>query len=72
MYDMNSQYPNAMLQTLPVGDTLRMMSVSKDNLKDCFGIVLAEIHSPKMEDLIIPILPRILPNGQIKIPHNTT
>lgn len=71
MYDMNSQYPNAMLQDLPVGDSLRIMSVSKDKLKDCFGIVLADIHSPKMEDLRIPILPRRLPNGQIEIPHNS-
>ena len=32
IYDMNSQYPNAMLQYLPVGDNLRLMSISKDNL----------------------------------------
>jgi hypothetical protein len=61
---MNSQYPNAMLIILPVGDNLRLMSVSKDKLKDCFGIVYAEIKSPKMEDLRIAILPRRLPNGK--------
>lgn len=47
------------------------MSVSNNNLKDCFGIVLADIHSPKMEDLRIPILFRRLPNSNIDIPHNT-
>lgn len=41
IYDMNSQYPNAMLLNLPVGDKLRLMSISKDKLKDCFGIVYA-------------------------------
>ena len=71
IYDMNSQYPNAMLLNLPVGDNLRLMSISTDKLKDCFGIVYAEIQSPKMEDLRIPILPRRLPNGQIEIPHNS-
>jgi hypothetical protein len=71
IYDMNSQYPNAMLQDLPVGDTLRLMTVSKDKLKDCFGIVYAEIHSPKMEVLRVPLLPRKLANGQIEIPHNS-
>lgn len=70
-YDMNSQYPNAMLLNLPVGDRLRLMSISKDKLKDCFGIVYAEIQSPKMEDLRIPILPRRFPNGKIELPHNS-
>jgi hypothetical protein len=68
---MNSQYTNAMLLNLPVADNLRLMSISKDKLKDCFGIVYAEIQSPKMEDLRIHILSRRLPNGQIEIPHNS-
>jgi DNA polymerase type B, organellar and viral len=71
IYDMNSQYPNAMLQNLPVGDNLKLMSISKDKLKDCFGIVYAEVQSPKMVDLRVPILPRRFPNGQIEIPHNS-
>lgn len=68
---MNSQYPNAVLQDLPVGDNLRLMTVSKDKLKDCSGIVYAEIQSPKMEVLRIPLLPRKLPNGGIETPHNS-
>jgi hypothetical protein len=71
IYDMNSQYPNAMLKNLPVGDKLRLMSISKDNLKDCFGLVYAEIQSPKKDELRVAILPRRLPNGQIEIPHNS-
>jgi len=71
IYDMNSQYPNAMLLNLPVGDNLRLMSISKDKLKDCFGIVYAEIQSPKWVDLRIPLLPRRFPNGKIEIPHNS-
>jgi hypothetical protein len=42
-YDLNSQYPNAMLLNLQVGvgDKLRLISLSTDKLKDCFGIVYA-------------------------------
>jgi hypothetical protein len=58
-----------MLLILPVGENLRLISISKDKLKDCFGIVYAKIQSPKKEDLIIPRLPLILQNLRVKLKY---
>jgi hypothetical protein len=68
-YDINSQYPAAMCEELPVGNKCTLMSVN--NLNNCFGIVYADIQSPSVEKLRIPILPRKLDNGIIDTPHNS-
>ena len=69
---MNSQYPNAMLQILPVVYNLRLMSISKDNLKLFRNSICGNSKSKNgnFKSYYI-ILPRRFPNGQIEIPHNS-
>ena len=68
-YDMNSQYPAAMCQELPVGDIAKLMTVN--DINSCFGIIYADIISPTVEELRVPILPRRLTNGIVDVPHNS-
>ena len=52
-YDMNSQYPFAMLNDLPVGNP----TLSNDtNLNNYFGFVYGEITAPSYEKLRIPYI----------------
>jgi len=52
-YDMNSQYPFAMLNDLPVGNP----TLSNDtNLNNYFGFVYGEITAPSYERLRIPYI----------------
>lgn len=67
-FDMNSQYPTAMCEDLPVGSVAKIMSV--DNINSCFGIIYADIVSPTIEELRVPLLPRKLASGEIDVPHN--
>jgi len=68
-YDMNSQYPAAMCQDMTVGNIATMKTI--DKIDDCFGIIYADIVSPTIEELRVPILPRKLPSGLVDIPHNS-
>lgn len=67
-YDMTSQYPTAMCEMLPVGNVAKIKSV--DNIDSCFGIIYADIVSPTIEELRVPLIPRKLPSGEIDVPHN--
>ena len=68
-YNMNSQYPSAMIEDMLVGNTAIMKTVN--NIDDCFGIIYADIVSPSIEDLRVPILPRKIASGLVDIPHKT-
>jgi hypothetical protein len=52
-YDMNSQYPKAMLEDMPVGSPV--LSLEKD-LSKIFGFVYGEITAPNEEILQIPFI----------------
>ena len=52
-YDMNSQYPNAMLNDMPVGNPT--LSTDK-NLENYFGFVYGEITAPDLNRLRIPYI----------------
>jgi len=67
-YDMNSQYPTAMTGYLPVGNEVKLMSVK--SIDSCFGIIFADIISPSIEELRVPILPRRVDNSTVDLPHN--
>ena len=63
VYDVNSHYPNAMLEDIPVGNPV--LSISKD-LYSYFGFVYAEIIPPKNLDFyFIPLRDE---NGKIITP----
>lgn len=53
-YDVNSHYPNAMLQPMPGG--LPRIS-SETNLENIFGFVEAIVEAPTERELKVPILP---------------
>jgi DNA polymerase type B, organellar and viral len=52
-YDMNSQYPNAMLEDMPIGNPI--FTTEKD-LDKIFGFVYGTIKAPSEEILRIPII----------------
>lgn len=58
LYDMNSQYPYAMLNDMPVGNPVffegNILDFEKDPQKRPFGIFNVEIEAPK--DLKMPLL----------------
>ena len=65
LYDMNSQYPAAMLNDMPVGDPV----ISNDtNLENYFGFCYANIIPPKNLDVLI--IPHRKENGEIEQPSN--
>lgn len=64
VYDVNSHYPNAMLEDIPVGNPV--LSTSKD-LNSYFGFVYAEIIPPK--NLDIYFIPLRDENGIIITPN---
>lgn len=63
-YDMNSQYPSAMLNDMPVGDPI----LSTDtNLNSYFGFCYAKIIPPK--DLDILVIPHKNDQGEVYYPN---
>lgn len=52
-YDLNSQYPTAMLKDMPIGDPI--LSFEKD-LNKIFGFVYGEITCPSEEILKVPFI----------------
>jgi hypothetical protein len=62
-YDMNSQYPSAMLNDMPVGDPI----LSTDtNLNSYFGFCYAKIIPPKNLDILL--IPHKNDKGEIYLP----
>jgi len=53
LYDMNSQYPAAMLKDMPVGDPI--LSLEKD-INKIFGFVFGEITCPDENSLQVPFI----------------
>ena len=53
LYDINSQYPKAMLNDMPIGDPV--YSLEKD-LKKIFGFVFGEITCPNEQELQVPFI----------------
>ena len=53
LYDMNSQYPTAMLQDMPVGDPILSL---ENNLDKIFGFVYGEITAPDEDYLKVPFI----------------
>jgi hypothetical protein len=70
-YDMNSQYPKAMLNDMPIGEPV--LSLEKD-LNKIFGFVYAEITCPNESELQVPFIQakdsvfsfNICPRGKFK------
>jgi hypothetical protein len=52
-YDVNSQYPNAMLMDMPVGNPI--ITQEKD-LNKLFGFTYGKVIPPTKEDLRVPLL----------------
>ncbi len=53
LYDINAQYPTAMLQDMPVGDPVLSLETNLDKI---FGFVYAEITAPEAETLRVPFI----------------
>ncbi len=66
-YDVNSHYPNAMLNPMPGGKP--RISSEKD-LDKIFGFVEAKVMAPSKEELRVPILP-VKINGKTVLFRNT-
>jgi len=67
LYDINSQYPSAMLKDMPVGDPI--LSLEK-NLNNIFGFVYGEISSPDEQTLQVPFIQHRNPfNNLISCPR---
>ena len=54
LYDMNSQYPAAMKNPIPIG---KPVFTNESNLYNIFGFVFANVVAPSKEELRVPILP---------------
>ena len=52
-YDINSQYPTAMLNDMPVGDPILSL---ENNLENIFGFVYGEITCPDENSLQVPFI----------------
>jgi hypothetical protein len=52
-YDMNSQYPSAMLQDMPISDPILSLENKLDNI---FGFVYGEIYCPDENLLQVPFI----------------
>jgi len=66
---MNTQYPTPMTGELPVGNEVKLMTVK--SIDSCFGIIFADIITPTIEELRLPIFPRRVDNSTLDLPHNT-
>jgi len=64
-YDMNSQYPFAMLKDMPLGNPIFSTEKILDNV---FGFVYGKINPPK-EDILKNLTIEHLVNGQIILPR---
>nr|QWO71441.1 DNA polymerase [Termitomyces titanicus] len=64
IYDVNSHYPSAMLNSMPIGNPI--LSNSK-NLNSYFGFVYAQIIPPK--DLDVYFIPKRNKDGRIGMPN---
>jgi hypothetical protein len=53
LYDMNSQYPKAMLNDMPVGSPILSLET---NLNNIFGFVFGEITCPNENELQVPFI----------------
>jgi len=53
IYDMNSQYPNAMLQEMPIGNPI---FTTEKNIDNIFGFVYGKITAPSEEILRVPFI----------------
>ncbi len=53
LYDINSQYPTAMLQDMPVGDPVLSLETNLDKI---FGFVYGEIYCPNEQTLQVPFI----------------
>jgi hypothetical protein len=68
-YDMNSQYPYAMLQDMPIGNPT---FTTDNNLNNIFGFVYGTIIAPSEEILQVPIIQYRNPrNGSISCPRGS-
>jgi len=63
-YDMNSQYPMAMLNDMPVGNP--KLSLEK-NLDNIFGFIYGEITCPNEQTLKVPFIQYKDPNSNLNI-----
>lgn len=64
-YDMNSQYPNAMMKDMPTGNPI--LTTEKD-LNKLFGFTYGTIYPPSKEQLTVPLLRQRI-DGEIKYPR---
>ena len=62
LYDINSQYPAAMLQDMPVGNPVFSLETNLDKI---FGFVYGEITAPSEKDLRVAFIQYKDPNTQI-------
>jgi DNA polymerase type B, organellar and viral len=53
LYDINSQYPKAMLEDMPVGNPVY---TTEKNLDNIFGFVFGKVTAPSAEDFRIPFI----------------
>ena len=53
LYDMNSQYPEAMLKDMPVGEPVFSLETNLDSI---FGFVYGEITAPDEQSLRVPFI----------------
>jgi hypothetical protein len=65
-YDMNSQYPRAMLEDMPVGDPI---FTTETDLFKIFGFVYGEIISPTESNLRVPIIQYRDEDGNVTCPR---
>jgi DNA polymerase type B, organellar and viral len=61
-YDMNYQYPYAMLNYMPVGNPIFTTETNLDNI---FGYVYGEVIPPSKDKLLIPLIPKRVNNRVI-------
>lgn len=65
-YDINSHYPAAMLNDMPVG-TPRFTDCK--DLSSIFGFCHVKVTAPTEDVLLCPILPTIDSNGELHCPR---
>ena len=63
-YDMNSQYPRAMLNDMPVGNPKLSLET---NLENIFGFIYGEINCPNESTLQVPFIQCKDPNTNLNI-----
>jgi hypothetical protein len=61
---MNSQYPKAMLNDMPVGDPVLSLETNLDNI---FGFVYGEITCPDAQTLRVPFIQNKDPDTNLNV-----